>query len=320
VRRLPLVCCVALLLLATVACDPFGNDVAATVEGHDISADSVTTLANDPSFNQGTSAGTESVLVGSVGRRALGVLIQFQLTANELDRRGASVTAADRSTVEQTYELSSLRPKTRAIVTKGLLEQAALDRVLKTIDPSSPAERADLYARVKSYHQVRCIQGLLAPTTGEAEIAAAMKSGQSIPDIIAKGVGGATAGFGQGEQCYPTAAKPNFPAKILSLIYDQKPGSVNAAEVQSSQGKVVVIVAVTRDRTVGPNDPYLGQLLQSVQQGGIQTWLPLVMDDSEVKVNPQYGRGFTSSTGVIAPVTPPASGALTPAALSQPSA
>jgi hypothetical protein len=308
------------LLLATVACDPFGNDVAATVEGHDIPVDSVTTLAHDPSFNRGQSAGTESVLVGSVGRDALTLLIQFQLTANELERRGASVTDEDRSTVDQTYQLGSLGPKVREIVTNGLVEQAALTRVLKTIDPTSPAEKAELYARARSYHRVRCIEGLVAPTTGEAEIEAALKSGQSISDIIAKGVGGATAGFGQGEQCYPSAAKPSFPAKVLSLIYDQNPGSVKAAEVDSSQGKIAVVVAVTRDRTIGPNDPYLGQLLESVQQGGIQAWLPLVMDDSDVKVNPQYGRGFTTSTGVIPPVNPPVSGALTPAALSQPSA
>jgi hypothetical protein len=320
VRRLPLVCCVALLLLSTVACDPFGDDVAATVEGHDISADSVTTLAHDPAFNRGQSAGTTSVLVGSVGRDALTLLIQFQLSANELQRRGESVTAEDRSTVDQTYQLGSLGPKARAIVTEGLVEQAALTRVLKTIDPSSPAEQAELYARAPSYHSVRCIEGLVAPTAGEAEIAAALKSGQSISDIIAKSVGGATSGFGQGEQCYPSTARPNYPAKVLNLIYDQKPGEVHGAEVQSSQGNVAVVVAVTRDRTIRPNDPYLGQLLQSVQQGGIQAWLPLVMDDSNVTVNPQYGRGFTMSTGVVAPVTPPASGALTPAALSQPSA
>jgi hypothetical protein len=322
VRRLPLVCCVALLLLSAVACDAFGDDVAATVEGHDIPVSSVTTLAREPAFNQGQSAGTDSVLAGDVGRGALTLLIQFQLTANELERRGASVTSEDQDTVDQTYgsQLSSLKPDVRAILTKGLAEQAALSRVLKGIDPSSPTEQAELYARARAYHQLRCFEGLVAPTTGEIAIATALRSGQSIDDIVAKGVGGATAGFGQGEQCVPRDAKPNFPAKVLSLIYDSKPGSIHGAVVQGSQGDVAVIVAVTRDRTIGPNDPYLAQLLQSVQQGGIESWLPLVQDNADVRVNPQYGRGFTTATGVVAPVTPPVPGALSPDANAQPAA
>jgi hypothetical protein len=316
VRRLPLVCCVALLLVSAVACNAFGDDVAATVEGHDIPVSSVTTLARDPAFNQGQSAGTDSVLAGEVGRGALTLLIQFQLTANELERRGESVTSEDQDTVDQTYgsQLSGLKPEVRAILTKGLVEQAALNRVLKGIDPSSPAERAQLYARARAYHQVRCFEGLVAPSSGEIAIATALKNGQTIGDIVSNSVGGATAGFGQGEQCYPRDVRPNFPAKVLSLIYDSKPGSIHGAEVAGgTQGTLAVIVGVTRDRTVGPNDPYLTQLLQSVQQAGIQAWLPLVQDNADVQVNPQYGRGFTTPTGVIAPVTPPAPGALNPA-------
>jgi hypothetical protein len=322
VRRLPLVCCVALLLLSTVACDPFGDDVAATVEGHDISVAAVTTLAQDPNFNRNHAATSDSVLDGDVARNALSTLIQFQLTADELERRGESVTAEDQSTVDQTYgsALQAMKPAVAAIASKGLLESAALTRVLKGIDPSSPAEQADLYARARSYRHVRCFEGLVAPTTGEAAIVAALNGGQSIADIASKGVGGATAGFGQGEQCLPVDHKPNLPANVSSLIFDAKPGAVGAVEAQGQQGTIAVVVHVISDRTIGPTDPFLGQLLQSVQQGGNDAWLPLVMQDADVVVNPQYGRGFTATTGVIAPVSPPASGSPIPAVSAQPGA
>ncbi len=264
------------------------------------------------------------MLDGDSARGALTVLIQFQLTADELERRGASVTSEDHSTVEQTYgdQLKSMKPRSAAIASKGLLEQAALSRVLKQIDPSSKAEQAELYARATSYRRVRCFEGLVAPNTGEAAIGEALQAGSSIADIIAKGVGGATAGLGEGEQCYPPNAKPNLPANVSKLIFDAKPGAVGAVEAPDNQGNpLAVVVHVTRDRTVGPDDPYIGQLLQSVQQGGIEAWLPLVMESADVKVNPEYGRGFTATTGVIAPVSPrPPSGSRTPATSAQPAA
>jgi hypothetical protein len=311
VRRLPLVCCVALLLLATVACDPFGDDVAATVEGHDIPVSAVTALANDPIFNRGGATNSASVLDGDAARGALSALIGFQLTRNELDRRGEAVDSDDRQAVAQNYgqQLASSKPAVRQILTQGLEEQQALSRVLKGIDPSSKTERRNLWERTPSFHDVRCFDGIVAPVDGEQAIEAALNGGASFANVVKLGVGGAQAGFGQVQECYSRKVRPNLPADVLSLIFDSKPGSTSSVHAQGNQSEVVVFVHAIADRKLGPTDDGVGELLQSVQQGGTDTWLPLVLVDADVHVNPQYGRGFSPSAGVIPPVTPPATGA-----------
>jgi hypothetical protein len=304
VRRLPLVCCVALLLLSTTACNAFGDDVAATVEGHDISVDAVTTLARDPSFNQGQSAGTKSVLAGDVGRSALTQLIQYQLIANELSRRGASVTTQDQDAIDQQYgdQLRALKPAVAAIVRKGLVDANALDRVLRSIDVNSKAEREALYARTPSFRNVRCAEMIVAPGQGQTAIEDALDKGASFAQVVAQGTGGAQVlpSFGSGQQCVSRDAKPNFPASVLHLLFDTKPDTIGSTVLQSSQSDVLVVVHAIADRTLGPDDAVN---VAAVAQGGLARWLPLVVPDARVTVNPQYGRGFALA-GVIPPMTP----------------
>jgi hypothetical protein len=313
VRRLLLVAFVVLLVGTTAACDAFGDDVAATVEGKDISIDAVTALAKEPVFNRTGGASTESVMDGTAARAALTTLIQFNLAASELARRGAHVTAADRQTVDQQYgqdaQISAMKPAARKVVLDSIAQEVALDRVLREIDPTSAQERHELFDRTPSSHKVRCFEALVAPAANETQVENALDSGASISDVLTKGTGGAQAIFGNGQQCRSRNQIPaGFPAEVTSLIFDAPIGQTASVKTQSGTTDVVVIVHATADRTLHRDDPEVGDLVAAVKQGGISAWLPLVMVDARVVVNPQFGRAYSVSQGVIPPISPPVKG------------
>jgi hypothetical protein len=181
VRRL-LLPALVLAILPSSACGVLKDDVAATVDGHDITVATVQRLVPDVSTSTPTTI--RGVVDANAFRQALDVLVEQRVLQGALDRRHVSVTDEDEP---QDYPDSVKRYRGK------LLEQAqnnykmesALVRTGQSDQPPSLADVAAYYDQHRQVFARTCLEVIgVTPDTVDAA-KAAIGGGTSMNDYVA---------------------------------------------------------------------------------------------------------------------------------------
>lgn len=282
-------------------CNAFGDDVAASVNGRDITISQVRQLAKARAAD---SVGPDSI-EGTAGRGALAELIELNVYRDELKRRGGAATDADRSAAQsQVGELkgasSSLKAELSELYADRVALLAKLTPTPEVPEPTAEEIRATAEQLLKSVPAdqlvVSCAVGVFGSTDGAAAVQKLVDGGTDVGD----GEAFASTGFRSigvdGAPYCGAVGEPSIDAAIKGPI-----GVVKRVDVQSQQGPQTVFLRPTGTKTYTPDDPEVlaaakSQLQEKAQQTAQQQQTQLqagqqlkVMRRARVDVDPRFG-------------------------------
>ncbi len=307
--------------LGLASCGVAANDTAATVGDVTISATLVNQLAADDPFmsamaSQALDTQREGVVEGDSARQVLAFLISNEVLAQEVQRWGAEVDS-DHSQAEQQIDEAApnLKGRARDVVLRYLLDRAALQARFSELDPSSESDMRKLYDGIPGYWNQVCMTAVAVPAGSIADARRDLSGGAELEDLEAD-VEGSTV-VATPEQCIPV---DSLPAVLRDRVTDGRTGVlVGPVEGVFDGDDAVVWLRVESVGVVPFEDagPVLEQLIQSVVQQGVESWLNLKLNEGVV-VDPRYGSDVSvgrQGLTVLPPATP--LGAPDPAAAGQ---
>lgn len=287
-------------LIALAGCGVVRDDIAATVNGHEITVAEVRMLsstkevkqpsAQDPTANPEDRRGT---IAGSVARKAVLYLVQQQLLAGALAALGGTVTAQDRS--DAAKQAATVSQNAKAFASGYIALQTALERVTKAgfPAPDDAAVAAYFNQHVADFRQT-CIDVLaVQPTTVDAA-RLALHSGTSFAAYFAAHPD-TTQAISQNGVSVCLSAGDTQNAQILQLIAPMAIGTVNETETQA--GGPIAFIKVT-SRTAGSlTDPaVVTQIKTAIEQtttsavtNKMQSELLAQQARAVVKIDPRFG-------------------------------
>lgn len=327
-KRLP----VLLVALAAVAsplagCDAFGDDIAATVSGHDISIADVRALAaaQAKGADQDVRSTSES-LDGEQSRAALAELIQLRLFSEELDRRGASPSAEDQQAADTALEqLPGLPAKLRTELRSLYADRNALGSALKEGSSAQQTEFTEEEVRKHAEELLAtvppeeldqaCAEGIVGLAAGAEQAQQLLDGGTDVNDAAAfAGIGYQSISQDGGPYCASASAVlPEVATAMAGPV-----GQVRRVDFQSQQGEeATVFLRPTGRRVLTADSPeVLQQAEQDLQQQAqtqAQTDLQLrqnkvleeLFGSADVDIDPRFGR-WSATDLVLPPVSPQA--------------
>lgn len=267
---------VSLAVVAAVSvplggCNAFGDDVAASVNGHDISINDVRELA----AARAQEASSDDTLDATAARGALAELIQLQVFRAELKRRGGAASASDRSTAEQLVgDLKGLRPGLKSELLALYADRSALLSKLEvTNDVATPtpaeirARAAELLSKVPAEQlTVPCALGVFGPTEDAEGVQVLVDGGTDVGDAAKFSAVGFRPIGANGEPYCGQVGEPRIDEAIGGPV-----GTVRRVDFQSQQGPQTVFLRPTGMKTYTADDPEVlaeaqSQLEQEAQQ------------------------------------------------------
>lgn len=294
------------LSIAVVAtgCDAFGDDVAATVNGIDISWSQVTSLAGglaDP-----TAVDRAGVTDGTSARQAVDRLVFLGIVQAELKQRNLVVTDADRSAArEQVTKDQREGPiyerfddAGKAVELDLVASQAKLSDALSGLDPTSLDVQRDLLSRLDGLDQVKCADIVQISGAGDADgVEAKLKAGADPTELAAADPQNVQAQ----RVCLTEVARSSVQG---AEVLDDPPGSVSRQEGAGQDGSPVVgLIRPTGPQTIHVGDPEFATVIQRLQKDPSQ-WALYAVKSAHVTLDPRLGSWSTEQLTALPPPLP----------------
>lgn len=342
-----LACAVALVSLST-ACGSLADEVAATVNGHEIQTSKVTKLAESSFIADSATSlnlGQVSKLPGSKGaaRQRLGLyfLVQAQVIEDAVKKGGGSVTDEDRTAAEaQIAADEQPNPETgapgqvydevsRPVLVRLLAGRTAFARESGVAGAGqvTPEEVAAYFAENPDEFETTCTDVLV---TAEAFVAASLdqlRGGTPIDTLLADPQGTVqTAAQGQSQLCLlPGALTEGFGvADVEQVVAEAKVGEWTAVPVSSAEGEQFGVLVRVVSRTPATtateeiNQAISTKLQQAAQQEATAKSgeaLTKALEAADVVIDPRFGSWDPSSQFLITAPPVPSAGPTTTTSL-----
>jgi hypothetical protein len=315
VKRL-LVSLVALgvLLSAGSACEVIGSNVAATVDGKDITVDQVTQLArvlekaqpSKPPLVVTTTQGLNS----TAAQKSLAQWIQLIASERTLKRMGSSATSSAKSSASsQLKTITGLSAANKAVLIDGI---AALNSLLPKLATNSNPEFHKLAAAaLKSVPATErkqlCSQAIYGPATAADQVQALLDGGATLDDPTAFSATGFSAATQEKQLC---VAPADLPADLASVYFAAPVGKVEKATF-TSQGQDgspqsdAFFFKILGATTVTINSDLITQEVVQNVQNDPSLLLGPEFKKLAIHVDPRFGSGFDLTKGIISPPASP---------------
>jgi hypothetical protein len=311
VKRIAVVM-VALLAVVATGCDAFGDDVAARVDGREITIDQVSGLAKV--LNDGKSVVDRGRLDGTESRRALTGLVQLAVARSALSALGEEVTPADTTIADSQMQSFAQAPESvKKVLHAGFAATAALDRVIpKHWDtPLGRATLDEIHDRASQTPPQVCVDGWIGAATSEAEALQLVQGATSEPSQQLAQLGFQPLGGSSTQFCHPISDLGQLPEGLADAFDVPAANSFRAVEYDDPQaGRAAVIFRplgrqVTPERNSPDFQAYAEQSVAAVlQQGGGLTG-QVAMQMADVDIDSRFGPGLDDNFIVKPPTAPP---------------
>ena len=293
------------LSIAVVAtgCDAFGDDVAATVNGIDISWNQVNSLAKG--FAEPGAVSRAGVTDGASARSSVNRLVFLGVVQAELKERKVEVTDADRSAARDKVSqdrnegpfFAALDDAGKAVELDLVASQTKLSEAISALDPTSADVQRELLSRLRGLDQVKCADIVQIAGTGDADgVETKLKAGAVAADLAAAD----PTNVQQQRVCLTDVARS---AVQGAEVLDDPPGSVTRQEGAGQDGATVVgLIRPTGSKTLEVGDPDLVQVIQRLQQQ--QEWPLYALKSANVDLDPRLGTWSEEQLTALAPELP----------------
>ena len=298
VKRL-LLTSLAVSLLAITSCGVAKDDIAATINGHEITVAQIRKMSGAKELAQSSAQdptaapAQRGTIAGSVARGAVTLLVQRELLAKALSQLGGKVTPVDTSAAEQ--RTTQMSASIKSFATGYFALDAALLRVAKASLPAPT--RADVTAYFDQHaadFRTTCIDVIGVQPSAVAAARAALDSGTSFAQYLAAHPD-TTQAVSQSGVSVCIAAGDTQNASILQLIEPMAIGAVNETSTQA--GGPTAFIKVT-SRSVGTlqDDAVVKQITTALEQTTTAAATKKVQDElvaqqrsAVVKIDPRFG-------------------------------
>lgn len=301
----PLVALVAItaLSLPLVGCNAFGDNVAATVGGSDITMSQVRGLAAARSEQ----ALGEDTIDATAARGALAELIQLQAYRAELRRKDGSASPQHREEARQLVDgLAGVKGDLKAELMTLYADRAALLEMLSASVAAEEPTDEEIRARAEEMIEgatpeqlvVPCAVGVFGPTDAAAGVQELVDGGADVGD----GSAFESAGFSPiGLDGAPFCGLVGNP-DIDDAVTNGAIGVVRRVDFQSQQGAQTVFLRPTGSKTYTAEDPEIveaaisqlqqeAQLLAQANQSKLQAAQDAdILRRARVHIDPRLGR------------------------------
>lgn len=318
------------------SCGAAAPSVAATVDGTEISVDSVTRMAGsqylaaqaNQAFGQvSTPDGTEGA---TVHRLALSILVQDLVYEAALREVDASPTADDRARADELVaeieaQGGQFDSVARPVVVRLVLAQVTLARAVAGADTSDPVTPEKLEAffeeNRENFGELTCVNGFQVLAESAPAAQALIDGGASIDDVVGDPSIGAQPLSSDGEEACVSAGQVN--EAIADLVGTTPVGEWASATVEAQPGQSVAIFL--RPSSRGPAEldhPVIARQIsdQLTQEASVALQQSLsevgptierTLSRLDVEIDPRYGRWDPAEPTLVVP--PPVPRAATPA-------
>lgn len=340
---------VAVAALVATSCGTLNDGVAASVNGRDITWDTVEELLGDPQFmpfladefaeGLGLDGEVEAIsseaatASGDVVRDVVGVTLLFERVEYELDRDDAGTTEADREVAvegddETGFEglaasegWDELEAASKDYFTRLQATILALSRSASALSQSPEAADVAAAALVRRYPDIASEQSgpdgadqicvdVLQVGSAEAEVVDVALAGGATLAEVADELG--VAAFIEEEVCVDAADIALFP-EVVALDVGETAGPL---AVPDDPTLALYFTAVEGPEPASAASAAAEALVASIVSGDIVTWFVFLGEHAEVSVDPRLGTGAQPNpdNGVFVITPPPRSSAAAPAA------
>lgn len=309
-----LLCSLLVVVVSAGACGVVKDDVAAVVNGREISVRSVNELAAhveaDPQLAQSLLAGSNppsGTIAGDAARMALNLLVREDLITVALRSHDGTVTEADRtSAADQAKGYSTgFRPFAERI----LAANVALARVAtKDLPTPTLREVADFYSKNKDrFAAETCFDALRVTADGAADAQKALGSGTSAAKYLA-GHGQTTAAADSSGLNVCLSAEDIAGNQQLQGIVQQLDGVDIGGVVPLQQNDGSAVFLVITKRTITPLTPALSEQIAeylksqntAAASAQVDKELTVLEGKATVSIDPRYGTWAPGSEELIA--------------------
>jgi parvulin-like peptidyl-prolyl isomerase len=340
-KLLPLV-----LLGALVAsgCSTLATPPAATVNGAEISADSITDelrtikgnadyrKAIEQSFGGSTTGAGKGTFDSAFAAQILSLRVYYTLLEQELEERGVELTEDDllaaRETVEQQVNSVAEEPGTdvfgsfpKAYRDRLARQEALVAKVQQALSGESGDAEAFFEENKEQFEQA-CVSHILVSSetrspeealTAAQAIKARLDAGEDFAAVAAAESEdpGSAANGGDLGQCFDRTA--SLVPEFLDAAFEQPVGEVSEP-VQTQFGYHLILVRSRETPAFEDVEQQVQAMLQSQSTDSVTKLLVEVACDGDVDVSPRFGTWDTSPCGDAgrpARVTPPAQASTT---------
>lgn len=319
--------------LVASGCSTFAESPAATVNGVEISVDSLDdelrTIRENDAYRQaleqtygaptaGSGSGTYDAQFVS---QLLSLRVYYELLDQELDERGAGLTEDDllagREVVEQ--QISQLGDEVfdsfPEEYQRRLARQQALVEKIQEAVAADNDDAETYYRENREQFEQACVSHILISTDERSPeealaaiqaIKARIEGGEDFADVaVAESQDpGSAANGGDLGQCFDRNA--SLVPEFLEAAFDQEVGEVGDP-VQTSFGYHLILVREREIPDFEEVEEQVEQIVQGQSSNAITTALVTAACESEVTVSPRYGEWDDSGCGDELPrVVPPA--------------
>jgi hypothetical protein len=321
------------LVVAAGGCRALGGDVAATVDGHDITVDQVRQLARDLPSQSGAALVKTSgnVLNGDEARQALGLWIQFEAIHHEFVARKGTVTPADRSSAtQQVASLKHMSRSNKARLLTLVAEKGAMDRLLGSaaatpdVPPPSDAEVAsrarDLIDQLPAdERQLECADAIAGPSSNGDQVQALLDGGTSLTDASAFSSLQYASPVSTAQLCVSLShITEQLPPELQAPFQSAPVGKLTRANFSAEAGEQTLFFRRSGPRTLTATDSEVldaarsqleqeaqtkAQQAQTANQAQTAKEYARILRRSDVEVDPRFG-SFDPGRGVVAPRAP----------------
>ncbi len=294
--------------LALTSCEVIGSNVAATVDGKDITIDQVQALVNAQAKPTADQKALHQ-LDGSTARRTLSEWIQLVGAERILHDMGKSPSSTDRQQAEQAAaSLKGVSSDTKAELVTDIAAANTLVKQLST--PSNPAFRAlaeqAFDALPASSKQLTCSDAVYGPASATAQVQKLIDSGASLSDPAAFADAGFSAASTTKQLC---VAKSDLPEQLATPYFAAPKGVVEHADFStqgqdgSQQDSVLFFEITGQSKLTASSATVTAQVQQAVQQNP-NLILAAPFKKLAIHIDPRFGSGFDMNSGVLPPATP----------------
>ena len=321
------------LAFAGSACSTFGTQPAATVDGSEISAKSLTDEVKiirdnnayrqvlEQSYGAPTIGGGKGTFDAAFVAQLLSLRVWYAAIEKDLDRRGLEVTpdVLSQATDEMEQQFSQLGPN----VFKGfpawyrdkLVKQRALiDVVERDVAKKIGTDPKDFYDANKDEFAEICVSHALVGTQGGKSPEKAQAEAQKLYDSIESGdltfdevatqhSDDPGAASQQGALGCGSKLSLQFDPTFETAAFALKPNQVSEP-VQTQFGSHLILVTSRKVPTYEEVQDQVTTVMQQAHDERINTYLTKVICNGDVSVNPRYGTWASQVCDGLAPQLP----------------
>ena len=314
-----LLCALLVVVISTGACGVAKDDVAAVVNGREISVRSVNRLAAnveaDPQLAQSLLSGSNppsGTIAGDAARLALNLLVRQDLINAALSDHHGTVTEADRTNA--TDQAKSYSAGFRPFAEEILAVNAALARIASKDLPSPTLrEVADFYNKNQDrFASETCFDALSVTAAGAAAAQKALGSGTSAAAYLAAHRDTTSPADSSGLNVCLSAADVANNQQLQSLA-QQLDGVAIGGLVPLQQNDGSALFLVITKRTITPLTATLSQQIAdylksqdtAAASAEVDKEVTALEGKATVSIDPRYGTWQPGSSELIAaPPTP----------------